>query len=215
VGVNLRASGERGIVHLEDDAGLARDAPAWQRAGVMNGSGIMQPRAANRADIPAIAAVINAAAEAYRGVIPADCWHDPYMSPDALAAEIAAGVDFSLIDIDGRVAAVMGSQDRGEVWLIRHAYVLPTAQRQGLGALLLRHLTAHTTRPVLIGTWAAAQWAVDFYRRHGFRVIAGEEKNALLARYWTVPARQVENSVVLADARYPGLATLTESMEVP
>lgn len=165
-------------------------------------SGAALPRAARDDERATIAAVINAAARAYRGVIPADCWHEPYMGDDELAAEIAAGVRFSVIEDDAAIVAVMGIQDRGEVVLIRHAYVLPAAQRRGLGTRLLEHLRATTTRPVLIGTWAAATWAIDFYRRHGFRVITGADKDALLARYWTVPARQVETSVVLADARY-------------
>ncbi|MGE0486061.1 MAG: GNAT family N-acetyltransferase [Gammaproteobacteria bacterium] len=159
-------------------------------------------RAARDADFAAIAAVINAAAEAYRGVIPADCWHEPYMGDDELAAEIAAGVCFSVLEQGGVIVAVMGSQDRGEVVLIRHAYVAPAAQRRGLGTRLLQHLRATTDRPVLIGTWAGAHWAIDFYRHHGFRVIAGAAKDTLLARFWTVPPRQATNSVVLAGTRY-------------
>jgi N-acetylglutamate synthase-like GNAT family acetyltransferase len=159
-------------------------------------------RAARDGDFAAIAAVINAAAEAYRGVIPPECWHEPYMADDALAAEIAAGVRFTVVEDAGEAVAVMGIQARGEVVLIRHAYVQPAAQRYGHGARLLGHLVAGTDRPVLIGTWAAAHWAVNFYRRHGFRVITGAEKDALLARYWTVPARQAAHSVVLADARF-------------
>lgn len=159
-------------------------------------------RPARDDDFAAIAAVINAAAAVYRGVIPTDCWRSPYMADDELAAEIAAGVQFSVIDDEAGLVAVMGSQSRGDVVLIRHAYVAPAAQRRGHGTRLLQSLLADTDRPVLIGTWAVARWAIDFYRRHGFRVIDGVEKDRLLVRYWTVPPRQVEASVVLADRRY-------------
>lgn len=165
-------------------------------------------RAARDDDLAAIAAVINAAAAAYRRVIPADCWRSPYMRDDELAAEIAAGVKFSVIDDEAGIVAVMGSQSRGDVVLIRHAYVVPSAQRRGHGTRLLQSLLASADHPVLIGTWTAARWAIDFYRRHGFRVIDGVAKDRLLMRYWTVPPRQVEASVVLADRRYAG-TTLT------
>ena len=142
--------------------------------------------------------IINAAAEAYRGVIPADRWHEPYMSAGELDGEIAAGVRFWGCPGDGRLAGVMGIQLVGDVELIRHAYVRPESQRGGVGAALLRHLRDAGDRPMLVGTWAAADWAISFYRRHGFELVSPERKSELLRRYWTIPERQIETSVVLA-----------------
>ncbi len=152
-----------------------------------------------------MAAIINDAALAYRGHIPADRWHEPYMPESELRAEIAAGVSFLGVERDGVLVGIMGSQPVAEVTLIRHAYVRTSERGHGLGSLLLRHLLATTDRPVLIGTWAAATWAIAFYERHGFRLVDAEEKTRLLARYWTVPERQIETSVVLADARWHAL----------
>lgn len=142
--------------------------------------------------------IINAAAMAYRGVIPPDRWHEPYMSSEYLAAEIEAGVRFSGYDLDGELLGVMGVQDVGDVALIRHAYVRPGVQRGGVGGRLLRSLLAKADRPVLIGTWADAHWAIAFYEKHGFFVVPPEEKTRLLHTYWDIPERQVETSVVLA-----------------
>ena len=150
----------------------------------------------------AMLAIINDAAQAYKGVIPADRWHEPYMPADELEGEIAAGVVFWVAEEDGRLLGVMGIQDKGEVALVRHAYVSSNTQRKGVGTRLLHHVQALTTKPVLIGTWAAASWAIDFYRRNGFTVVGEAEKNRLLRKYWSIPARQVETSVVLADARW-------------
>ncbi len=149
-----------------------------------------------------ILGIINEAAQAYKGVIPADCWHEPYMSRAELEKEISAGVVFWGYELDGRLAGVMGRQDRGEVVLIRHAYVRPACQRQGIGAQLLRHLAREVSKPLLVGTWAAAHWAVRFYEKQGFRLVSPEEKDRLLKKYWNIPNRQVETSVVLADARW-------------
>ena len=149
-------------------------------------------------DFPAILAIINAAAEAYRGVIPPDRWHDPYMSGDALRAELAAGVAFCGYEADDALCGVMGLQTVRDVDLIRHAYVLPEHQRSGIGGALLRHLQRQSTRRILVGTWAAATWAIDFYQRHGFVPVAPATKAALLKKYWTIPDRQIETSVVLA-----------------
>jgi GNAT superfamily N-acetyltransferase len=146
----------------------------------------------------AILAIINAAAEAYRGVIPADCWHEPYMASRELENEIAAGVRFWGYEADGELIGVMGVQAVRDVDLIRHAYVLPHSQRRGVGAALLRHLLPIGERRVLVGTWAAAVWAIRFYRRHGFELVSPERKNTLLKTYWTIPDRQIETSVVLA-----------------
>jgi N-acetylglutamate synthase-like GNAT family acetyltransferase len=161
----------------------------------------MKIRGANTADRPAMLAIINRAAEAYRGVIPADCWHEPYMPGEELAAEIDAGVLFWLAEED-RILGVMGMQDKDDVALVRHAYVAPAMQRKGVGQALLRHVQGLTKKPMLIGTWAAASWAIDFYKRNGFTLVSPEEKNRLLRRYWAIPARQVETSVVLAEERW-------------
>ena len=158
-------------------------------------------RSCTVADFAAILAVINDGAEAYRGAIPVGCMHDPYMPDAHLAAEIAAGVVFAAEVAEGRVRGVMGLQDKGDVVLIRHAYVATAWQRQGIGAALLDYWRRRTARPILIGTWAAARWAVNFYTRHGFTVVPEAEKNRLLAAYWTVPPEQVAHSVVLADHR--------------
>ena len=157
----------------------------------------MRIRAGVKADFDDILAIINDAARAYRGVIPDDRWHDPYMAAGALAGEIADGVSFWVAQDAGRLVGVMGMQDRDDVTLIRHAYVATACQRSGIGARLLRHIETLADRPVLIGTWAAATWAIDFYLRNGFSLVAGEEKDRLLRKYWSIPARQIETSVVL------------------
>lgn len=149
-------------------------------------------------------AIVNDAAKAYRGVIPADRWHEPYMPADELAREIAEGVVFWVAEQDGRLAGVMGIQDKGDVALVRHAYVAPTTQRAGVGTSLLRHVEGLVDKPILIGTWAAASWAIDFYRRNGFTVVSSGEKDRLLRTYWSIPARQIETSVVLANERWLG-----------
>ena len=150
-------------------------------------------------DRTAILAIINAAAEAYRGVIPADRWHEPYMSREELDSEIAAGVVFWGYEEDGSLAGVMGIQSVRDVDLIRHAYVLPGSQRRGIGGALLGHLRQSSTRHILIGTWEAADWAIRFYIRHGFELVVPARKTALLKAYWDVPDRQMEVSVVLAN----------------
>jgi GNAT superfamily N-acetyltransferase len=149
-------------------------------------------------DRAAILAIVNAAAEAYRDVIPADRWHEPYMPWDELGSEIAAGVAFWGYEEDGRLAGVMGFQSVRDVDLIRHAYVLPSSQRRGIGGALLGHLRQLRTRPILVGTWEAADWAIRFYRRHGFELVAPARKAVLLKAYWNIPDRQIEVSVVLA-----------------
>jgi GNAT superfamily N-acetyltransferase len=145
-----------------------------------------------------ILAIINAAAEAYRGVIPADRWHEPYMPSSELESEIAAGVRFWGYEEGGELIGTMGVQPMNDLDLIRHAYVRPDSQRQGVGAALLRHLRDLSGRRMLVGTWAAADWAIRFYRRHGFELVSPERKTALLRTYWTIPQRQIETSVVLA-----------------
>jgi GNAT superfamily N-acetyltransferase len=153
-------------------------------------------------DFEAILAIINDAAQAYRGVIPSDRWHEPYMSTDELAKEIASGVIFWMAEDNGQLLGVMGFQDKEDVTLVRHAYTATTLQRKGIGTKLLRHVEALVDKPILIGTWADASWAIEFYRRNGFTVVSDGDKNRLLRAYWSVPARQVETSVVLADRRW-------------
>jgi N-acetylglutamate synthase-like GNAT family acetyltransferase len=154
------------------------------------------------ADFTALLAIVNDAARAYRGVIPVDRWHEPYMSADELAREIAAGVVFWVAEHEGRLAGVMGIQDKGDVALVRHAYVAPSTQRAGVGTCLLRHVEGLVDKPILIGTWAAASWAIEFYRRNGFTVVPSGHKDRLLRTYWSIPARQIETSVVLANGRW-------------
>jgi GNAT superfamily N-acetyltransferase len=152
-----------------------------------------------------ILGIVNLAAEAYRGVIPADCWHEPYMPAEELAQELAAGVTFWGYEADGELAGVMGIQSVRDVELIRHAYVVPEHQRLGVGAALLEHLmdldpaTGSQARPLLVGTWAAAEWAIRFYERHGFELVAPERTAPLLRAYWTISERQIATSVVLAN----------------
>jgi GNAT superfamily N-acetyltransferase len=147
----------------------------------------------------AILAIVNAAAQAYRGVIPADRWHEPYMLHDELEREIAAGVAFWGHEQDGALLGVMGLQGVRDVDLIRHAYVVPGIQRRGIGGSLLVHLRSLSTRRMLIGTWAAADWAIRFYQRHGFVLTSPAQKATLLKAYWSIPDRQIETSVVLAN----------------
>ncbi len=159
-------------------------------------------RKSGKKDRPAMLAIINAAAQAYRGVIPEDRWHEPYMPAGELDAEIADGVVFWVAADAGKLLGVMGIQDKGEVALVRHAYVSPGAQNRGVGRKLLHHVQGLAGKPVLVGTWAAASWAIEFYRRNGFTLVTGAEKDALLRKYWSIPERQIETSVVLADARW-------------
>jgi GNAT superfamily N-acetyltransferase len=158
-----------------------------------------------------ILAIVNAAAEAYRAVIPADRWREPYMPAAELDAEIAAGVVFHGYESDdGALTGVMGIQPVADVCLVRHAYVDPAAQRQGIGAALLEDLLRPVTRPVLVGTWAAAGWAIAFYERNGFALVSPARKDELLRTYWSIPQRQVETSVVMerrAASRRPAAPT--------
>jgi GNAT superfamily N-acetyltransferase len=163
----------------------------------------MSIRACTPADLPAIFDIINDAAQAYKGIIPADRWHEPYMSMEHLQSEIADGVRFWGYD-DGALVGVMGIQDRGDVDLIRHAYVRTRDRGAGIGGKLLEFLERESGRPILIGTWAAATWAIRFYEKHGYRVVSREETIRLLKRFWNIPERQVETSVVLASPRWPG-----------
>ncbi|MCA1581651.1 MAG: GNAT family N-acetyltransferase [Acidobacteria bacterium] len=147
-------------------------------------------------------AVINEAALAYRGVIPIDQWREPYMPMEELAKDIARGIVFWIAEEEGRPLGVMGIQDKGAVALVRHAYVARTTQRKGVGTALLRYVQSLTDKPILIGTWADASWAIEFYWRNGFRVVPAADKDRLLRTYWSIPDRQIETSVVLADERW-------------
>jgi GNAT superfamily N-acetyltransferase len=149
-------------------------------------------------DFDSILRVVNDAAEAYRNVIPEDRWKEPYMSTEELREEIESSVQFyGWIEKDGLVA-VMGIQPVNDVTLVRHAYVLTHRQRRGIGTTLLKHiLSLAQTSEVLVGTWESAQWAIRFYEKHGFKLVTKEEKDRLLRKYWKIPERQVETSVVL------------------
>ena len=162
-------------------------------------------RQSNESDFKAIYEIINSAAVVYKGAIPADRWQEPYMPEEELAKEIDAGVVFWCWEAGGEILGIMGIQDVKDVTLIRHAYTLPSYQRKGIGSKLLQYLTGLTKRPLLMGTWAAADWAIRFYEKHGFTLVTEEEKDILLKKYWNIPARQVETSVVLSNSPVKGL----------
>ena len=159
-------------------------------------------RQCDSSDFETIYAVINEAAQVYKGVIPADRWKEPYMSRDELRHEMEEGVVFWGYEELDQLVGVMGIQHVRDVTLIRHAYVRTTKQNQGIGGRLLSSLREHTSLPILVGTWADATWAIRFYEKHGFRLVSPEEKDRLLGRYWSIPERQIETSVVLADRKW-------------
>jgi GNAT superfamily N-acetyltransferase len=154
-------------------------------------------------DLAVIYAIINDAAGAYQGIIPHDRWHDPYMPMEELRQEIADGVEFWGYEAENRLVGVMGIQDKGDVALIRHAYVRTQDRRKGVGTVLLRHIESQTTKPILVGTWSDAIWAVRFYEKNGYRILSRSETVRLLRKYWHVPERQIETSVVLANPKWP------------
>jgi GNAT superfamily N-acetyltransferase len=146
-------------------------------------------------DADRIYLIINEAAKAYDGVIEADCYHQPYMPREELEREMQR-VTFHGWEAGGGLVGIMGLEPVQDVTLIRHAYVLPAFQGQGIGSKLLAHLETITATPrLLVGTWAAAYWAVAFYHGRGFKLMA--DKDELLAKYWDIPRRQIETSVVL------------------
>jgi GNAT superfamily N-acetyltransferase len=157
----------------------------------------MSVRPCRKDERGAILEIVNAAAEVYRGVIPDDCWHEPYMSSRELDAEIAEGVRFWAYELDGSPLGVMGVQPKADVDLIRHAYVRTERQGEGIGSALLAHLRSGAARRLLVGTWAEATWAIRFYERHGFVRTTPERTRELLTTYWSIPERQIETSVVL------------------
>jgi N-acetylglutamate synthase-like GNAT family acetyltransferase len=153
-------------------------------------------------DLPVIFEIINDSARAYQGVIPPDAWHEPYMSLDELESEIRKGVRFYVFEMAGRILGVMGIQEVKDVTLVRHAYVRTECRGRGIGRSLLDYMIQLTHRPVLIGTWKAATWAIEFYRKNGFELVSAEAKDRLLRTYWTIPERQAQESVVLAKGRW-------------
>ena len=159
-------------------------------------------RKCTQGEIEDIYSVVNDAAQAYKGIIPADRWKEPYMPMDELKHEIESGVVFWGYEEEGRLLGIMGLQSLAEVALIRHSYVLTARQNQGLGQKLLTHLKVLATQPLLVGTWKAAHWAVRFYEKHGFKLVSRKEKDRLLRKYWSIPERQIETSVVLADSNW-------------
>jgi len=162
-------------------------------------------RQCNDNDFEIIYSIINNAARVYKGVIPEDRWKEPYMSRDELQRQINAGVVFWGYEEEGELIGVMGIQHVQDVSLIRHAYVLPQKQKRGIGRELLVDLCGRTDRPTLIGTWANTGWAIRFYEKNGFKIVSQQEKNRLLEKYWSIPTRQVETSVVLADPKWLAL----------
>jgi GNAT superfamily N-acetyltransferase len=162
-------------------------------------------RQCTQPDFSVIHAIINEAAQAYRGVIPEDRWHEPYMPSDELRREIDDGVEFWGYEEAGDLVGVMGLQDRGDLYLIRHAYVRATHQNRGIGTKLLHHLEQMTDKPILVGTWADATWAVQFYQKNGYQLLSRSDTERLLKKYWKIPERQIVTSVVLANSKWsPG-----------
>jgi GNAT superfamily N-acetyltransferase len=156
-------------------------------------------RRCHNVERPRILEIVNCAAEAYRDVIPPDRWQEPYMPRGELDREISAGVRFWGYEADGSLVGVMGIQRVRDVELLRHAYVLPVSQGHGVGGALVEHLQRLSSQRMLVGTWAAAEWAIRFYRRHGFQPVPPQRTAVLLRAYWTIPDRQIATSVVLAN----------------
>ncbi|CAB1058871.1 hypothetical protein D1BOALGB6SA_3629 [Olavius sp. associated proteobacterium Delta 1] len=156
-------------------------------------------RQCTESDLNTIFEIINDAAIAYKGIIPGDRWHEPYMPVEEIRHEIETGVTFWGFENAGDLLGVMGIQDKGDVALIRHAYVRTRSRKQGIGQNLLLHLENLTDKPILIGTWKAASWAISFYEKNGYTLVSEAEKNRLLQKYWSIPDRQIETSVVLVN----------------
>jgi GNAT superfamily N-acetyltransferase len=169
-------------------------------------------RLCQKDEFRSILAIINAAAERYRGVIPTDCWHEPYMSAEELFRETTAGVVFRGVESDNKLVGVIGLQYVENVALVRHAYVLPDYQRHGVGTVLLSHLRSLNLPQLFVGTWTDANWAIRFYERNRFELVSREVASVLLQTYWSVPKRQIEASVVLA---FPGFKSHALGRERP
>ena len=159
-------------------------------------------RVCQQQDIDTIYEIINDSARAYKGHIPEDRYHEPYMPKDQLLSEITDGVVFYGYEDDGQLVAVMGLQDKGPVILIRHAYTSTEKRNRGIGSSLLEHLLGMAAKPLLIGTWRDAEWAIRFYEKHDFKLVSKEQKERLLTEYWSIQERQVETSVVLVNEPY-------------
>ena len=157
-----------------------------------------------KSDFKDILVIINDAASAYKGIIPTDRWHEPYMSEQELQTQIEDGIKFWCFVENDNIIGVMGIQDKSDVTLIRHAYVRTTARNKGIGSKLLNYLSELTKKPILVGTWADATWAINFYKKYGFKLVPFDEKEKLLRKYWTIPLRQIETSVVLASSNWKG-----------
>ncbi len=184
----------------DDPCGIGR-APWLRYRGDVSAT-ILRP--CGTADLPALFSIVNDAAQAYKGVIPADCWHEPYMPVEELKQQIDDGISFWGYESNDELVGVMGIQDRGGVTLIRHAYVRTAQRRKGIGEKLLSHLEGITAKPILIGTWSAASWAIRFYEKNGYRLLSRPDTIRLLRKYWRISERQIETSVVLANARWKG-----------
>jgi len=182
--------------HLAAMFGIGHETPPKQTGNI----GAVRP--CNDSDFNTIHLIVNDATQAYKGVIPADCWHVPYMPEEELRASIASGIEFWGFETNGALVGVMGIQPVQNITLIRHAYVRTSHRRHGIGGLLLKFLLGRINTPTLIGTWAAADWAIRFYQKYGFKMVSPTEKNRLLPLYWGVPVRQIETSVVLGDERW-------------
>ena len=142
--------------------------------------------------------VINDASLKYKGIIPNDCWHEPYMTKQKLISEFANGVRIFGYNKDNNLVGVMGIQELKDVTLIRHAYILTQYQGLGIGKSLLQHLfKIKTSSCLLVGTWRDATWAIQFYEKFGFVLHTKKQTAQLLKKYWDLPSKQIENSVVL------------------
>ncbi len=161
-------------------------------------------RRCDKSEFEVIHSIVNDSAQAYKGVIPTDCWKEPYMSRDELRHEIEEGVLFWGCEEDGELVGVMGIQQIEDVTLIRHAYIRTNRRNQGIGQKLLANLGRKTTGQLLVGTWADATWAIRFYKKQGFRLLSSTEKDQLLKKYWSIPDRQIEASVVLSKIKRVG-----------
>jgi N-acetylglutamate synthase-like GNAT family acetyltransferase len=159
-------------------------------------------RMAVEEDTIVILSIINDAAQAYKGVIPNDRWHEPYMDMEELKAQIKDGIIFWCYEDSDEIIGVMGLQNKDDVSLIRHAYVKTVQRNSGIGTKLLSYLCRSTKKPILIGTWETAVWAINFYKKNGFVLVDTDTKTMLLKKYWDIPERQIETSVVLADDKW-------------